>query len=490
MNNIIFKTALIKGEAGNNIQSIEKTATSGAVDTYTITLTDGSTTTFNVTNGSNIASITLTGSSGLVDTYTVTLTDGSTTTFDVRNGQDYTVPTNGMIYYDDDNALPEGYEVAGNFTDEILAGEASGNVASFIGLDNTIVKELVVTIEPVQAGSGTPSPINERAISGFTSCIVTNCGKNMFNNNYADYAKPTDYMICPIKLKQGQKYTLSATLSGTATTGMIVGIVKDGTRYSDFIGLQFVIDIQGNTSFKYFTVDETWTNPKLVIYANNETAFNNIFGNYNIQLEQSETATTYEPYTTDTAEISFTGAGTIYGGKLDFNTGKLTVDKVTVNVESLSLRSGGSLTNGTKSTCCQFNLPSSQYATITAYNVRKGAIGNKGTETDPYYAYQLSAGVNTFENCEFALMTNGQYITVYLPDATITTTEDFITALGNYQICYPLATPIEITSLTADDLHTLEGINNVTASTGAIEKIVYFKSSIIADIYERLLALE
>lgn len=86
MSNIIFKTLLLKGEAGNSIGSIEKTATSGIVDTYTITLTDGSTTTFQVTNGSDIATIEKTATSGLVDTYTVTLTNGSTTTFQVTNG--------------------------------------------------------------------------------------------------------------------------------------------------------------------------------------------------------------------------------------------------------------------------------------------------------------------------------------------------------------------------------------------------------------------
>lgn len=88
MNNIIFKTLLLKGEAGNNILSITKTGTSGTVDTYTITLTDGSTTTFEVTNGSDIESITKTATAGLVDTYTVTLTDGSTSTFEVTNGAD------------------------------------------------------------------------------------------------------------------------------------------------------------------------------------------------------------------------------------------------------------------------------------------------------------------------------------------------------------------------------------------------------------------
>lgn len=83
MNNIIFKTLLLKGEAGNDIQSVEKTATSGLVDTYTITLTDGSTYTFNVTNGKNIVSIEKTSSVGYVDTYTITYNDGTTDTFEI-----------------------------------------------------------------------------------------------------------------------------------------------------------------------------------------------------------------------------------------------------------------------------------------------------------------------------------------------------------------------------------------------------------------------
>ena len=80
------KVMLLKGEKGSNIESIEKTGTSGVTDTYTVTLTDGTKITFTVTNGNNIESIEKTGTQGLVDTYTVTLTDGTTTTFTVTNG--------------------------------------------------------------------------------------------------------------------------------------------------------------------------------------------------------------------------------------------------------------------------------------------------------------------------------------------------------------------------------------------------------------------
>lgn len=72
---------------GNGIASIANTATVGAVDTYTITMQDGSTYTFNVTNGATVTSVAKTSSAGLVDTYTITMSDGSTFPFTVTNGQ-------------------------------------------------------------------------------------------------------------------------------------------------------------------------------------------------------------------------------------------------------------------------------------------------------------------------------------------------------------------------------------------------------------------
>ena len=90
------------GATGNGIVSIEKTGTSGLVDTYTILYTDGTSTTFTVTNGekgdkgdtgatgatgNGIAGITLTSTSGAVKTYTILYTDGTSTTFDVTDGE-------------------------------------------------------------------------------------------------------------------------------------------------------------------------------------------------------------------------------------------------------------------------------------------------------------------------------------------------------------------------------------------------------------------
>ena len=101
----------IAGKDGRGIVSIVKTATSGLVDTYTITYTDNTTSTFNVTNGANgingqdgadgqdgvgIASIAKTGTQGLVDTYTITMTNGATYTYQVTNGKDGQDGTDGV----------------------------------------------------------------------------------------------------------------------------------------------------------------------------------------------------------------------------------------------------------------------------------------------------------------------------------------------------------------------------------------------------------
>lgn len=85
MKDIIFKTLMLKGEAGSTIVSMERTGHSGTTDTYTITFDDGSTTEIQLENMSSIESITLTSQTDTEDTYTATLADGSTQSFSVQN---------------------------------------------------------------------------------------------------------------------------------------------------------------------------------------------------------------------------------------------------------------------------------------------------------------------------------------------------------------------------------------------------------------------
>ena len=82
----LVKVLLSKGLDGTGIERIERTSSQGLEDTYTIYYTDGSRSTFDVTNGNGVVSIVKTGTVDLIDTYTIYYSNGDTSTFTVTNG--------------------------------------------------------------------------------------------------------------------------------------------------------------------------------------------------------------------------------------------------------------------------------------------------------------------------------------------------------------------------------------------------------------------
>ena len=61
---------------------------------------------------------------------------------------------------------------------------ASGSVASFADGANVPVKSLIVNIDPVQSGSGDPSPTNVRPISGWSEVNTNVSGINVWDEEY------------------------------------------------------------------------------------------------------------------------------------------------------------------------------------------------------------------------------------------------------------------------------------------------------------------
>lgn len=127
-------------------------------------------------------------------------------------------------------------------------------------------------------------------------------GKNLFDNRLLSYTQPADYYIKPISLTKGQTYILKAAQIGAPESGHVVGIVKDGDRYSNFVTLNTCITADGTARQATFTVDDTYTNPKLVLYCGSlsdphrEITFNRIFRNYEISLTQEGEELPFEPY--------------------------------------------------------------------------------------------------------------------------------------------------------------------------------------------------
>ena len=271
------------GATGNGIVGISKTSTSGLVDTYTITFTNGSTTTFQVTNGADgtdgtngtngtdgtdgvgISSVTKTGTSGLVDTYTMTFTDGTTTTFTVTNGQD---GTDGSVV-SISQVISTGTKIAsitidGVVTDLYAPNGGSGSTVSVTQIQSTGTKIATITVDGV--GTDLYAPNNGGGGSGTIDgdATVKWAGKSLTS-------EPDTY---PFKMT---KVTTAPSTSGNATPSTQYRF-NDGTN-TVYFNVTFDTDysIMGSGSKTdttiYFTdrIYETNTSGSIVLNLSNNS---------------------------------------------------------------------------------------------------------------------------------------------------------------------------------------------------------------------------
>lgn len=127
------------GATGNGVASIAKTGTSGLVDTYTVTYTNGQTMTYTITNGADgvgIVSVEKTATSGNVDTYTILFTNGTTTTYPVTNGSVTSVDgmTGDVVLNNDKKANIDGYYdgLTSGTTEQVLSNVKETDKKPFV----------------------------------------------------------------------------------------------------------------------------------------------------------------------------------------------------------------------------------------------------------------------------------------------------------------------------------------------------------------------
>ena len=153
-----------KGDTGNAILSINRTGQSGLIDTYTISFSNNTSTTFQVRNGSNITGIAKTGTSGLVDTYTVSLSDGTSTTFTVTNAKSISsiTPVDVTRAAGHTDTYRINYNDGDTFEFQIYNGvNGTGAVSTVDGITSSNQEVTLLTL-----GTGAPTPA--RAGAGVT----------------------------------------------------------------------------------------------------------------------------------------------------------------------------------------------------------------------------------------------------------------------------------------------------------------------------------
>lgn len=332
----------------------------------------------------------------------------------------------------------------------VIIDTASGSIASFPdGADGLPLKTLVVNIEPMQAGSGDPSPENVRPISGWTGCEVANISDGEKQPYFAGLLNGTyGFVDLGTLAKIGSFWRTSDGVTNgipknVLPTNMICS--NSGYRYCTWndIGYQSgEIGISAGGQIAVYIGDSSTPPTGYLIYelatpttpTITQTQYNNLLQSFNLGgwlvpiSWQSE-------------------AGTVYGGTLDVTSGVLTITH-------------GYLTdNG--SLGWSMNNDGSFYVAnplATALQDASGCACN-------YAPFAISFNdLNVFFRSNGLISLGRGWGSVY-PSA-----QDLKSAFSSVpiQFVYKLATPIEIT-LTPTQIETLLGTNNIWADCGDVE---------------------
>ena len=427
------KMMLVKGIDGKGITTIEKTSTSGLVDTYTITYTDGTKDTFTVTNGKGISSIEKTGTSGLVDTYTITFNDGTTGTFTVTNGKSIvSIEKTGTVGLTDtytityNDGSTDTFEVVNGGYDVGDQNTATGNPLSFTTNLAQVSQGTDITLEPIQSGSGDPSPNNQRPFVGYDEIDLASLNNNLWTDGDQSGTKFQDVNV---SLPIGT-YLVSAYVESSDTDADVSQMSFRDSNDSAFISLSFKRNCR---SVKKVTLTQACASIRFRASTDSSSSTGDTFNFTNIIITSVLNVLT---------DIQILLDETLYGGMIVVESGLLTVTHVRVDM--------GDLGWTYQSAQNQF------YATIS--DKAKGATN---VICDSYATFTTG----TFSNLQITGTANNS--NVYVKDTSYSTAPDFTTAVTGKYIVYELATPLTY-HLTPHQVKLLQGANVVTSNGTSI----------------------
>lgn len=327
---------------------------------------------------------------------------------------------------------------------------------------------LQIAIDPVQSGSGDPSPSNVRPITGWTGANVTVAGKNLIseleqgniNSKGADTSNANRVRTNWIKVEPNTEYMFSAKIGENTTQVTLLGFKnkdagEDYTQYIEYSSVPLSFTTSSEVNYLRLVVK---TDPAGAITPADVTA----------QLEEGATATEYSTLANEYPITFPTSAGTVYGGNLTVNpdgTGELVVEKGCDELTEVSQLSSFTYSAEYGSYAYMMLghniLPNANQVHIISSKCFPVSYNDRAVDKDRVYA-----------------RTNGVQIVVRASSSTdITTIEDLFARFEDAVFVYDLATPITY-SLTPGQVLSLLGQNNVLADTGKIQSLSYVRNTV------------
>ncbi|MBP5594270.1 MAG: hypothetical protein J6Y02_02720 [Pseudobutyrivibrio sp.] len=343
-----------------------------------------------------------------------------------------------------------GLNGSGNLTDSGWNGakdttSISGNPISISGLKaNQLAKDPIITLEPIQAGSGTPSPVNQRPISGYDKVEALSGGVNIFDEQLeiGTYDTETGEKSSAISncLRSKNKYRI---MPNAWYNLVFPGL--SSSRYVRFFAYDEGLNYLGTFNVTQAQFRVTISNAAYIAFRL-DTQYGTTYNN-NISVNYPATITTYVPYNKATS-ISESLGQTVYGLTHEVRTGKAKVTCKAVDMGTLNYIYNSTLAaEGIFPFDISDMSPNAQILVCSGYEAIKNNNG---------WAIQNNQVVhpNTFQTCR-------------VKNTNCTTVEQIKAANSGIILVYELATPIEI-QLTPHEISLLKDYAYVSTNGTSI----------------------
>ena len=328
---------------------------------------------------------------------------------------------------------------------------------------NMPLKGLTVDIEPMQSGSGDPSPDNVRPITGWTGCKLHHTGVSLIGgdafigNTFSKTA--TGYQLsyngssissrasafADIRGLPAGRYTI-AMLNPSYPAGVEVNIRRNTAGSTVTMGA--IINADSATGRRTYDIPENTTSLQLYIIPGTTSLNTSITMSDIVIVREGDES---EPYKGNTYDITFpTEVGTVYGGTLSISadgSGELTVDSKIAQMDALTWNT--------------------ETGSVVRFFCRISGMKRAAARSLNIICSCYKANIGGAFNDDFTIYNAANNELVYLYDSRFTTLEEFLPSLEGQYFVYPLMSPITY-KITAEQVTTLLGENNIWANRGDV----------------------
>lgn len=346
---------------------------------------------------------------------------------------------------------------------DIIVSSASGEIVTIAdGANNLPVKNLSVSILPVQSGSGDPSPSNIRPISGWTGCNVFDCVENLFDRN--DLSEVGKYIRSNGLTVSNPNFVVSSSIP-----------VIPGKTYT-------LADMQipptSAVGCRFANADKTVGIAGFAYGDDNKITFTAPENAYWLRISVRKellTSCRLVPGSSDGTKVTIdwsSSAGTVYGGSLDVTTGKLYDD-----YDWAIAQADGSLKRKDGTTMSGSGYRTGGYVIYVAGDA--GSVVNGNIVCNMYKSGET---VTTDVSCHVYNASSQARLTfkdTNIPGwSTASSNAELLQAFKDYVadqyaqgnilfVTWKVTTPTTY-QLTPTQINTLLGINNIWADTGDV----------------------